>query len=292
MGRLFEEFLRNELRHRIPMPKSWQGSLGLKLENFAQSAVDAGGTAEKLSGYLFQRDEPLQRGFIASKAVSMDFREREKYMMQVYLQAILEHLNEDYTKYFNYSSTFRLPDGKYETTIPVIEGEVYTVLGRSTYPAQWSYYIELTERVFASGEFGSLSAPRVIDTKEFSGQTRNYSAAQEYFMIKVVSYSPAMIVRGRVRNIALLNQFEELELARKERREQLLGTYPSIMNGGLYSDKLIPALLGMTITDHSPQGVKDSLLGTAKGNTIAESIRNATNSIYDRDGNMGGRFIW
>ena len=295
MSKLFDMYLISLLKERIPMPAKWQGTMGLKLENGVQSAVEIANNSEKtekLSGYIFDRDEPLQRGFISKKILSTDVTTREKHMIQVYLQAIKEHTGEDYTNYFNYSITTQQPDTLYHTTIPVIEGEKYTIVGNSLLPATWEYYTELENEVFAQGELKSLSVPYTIDTADYLEETKDYHGQQEYFMIKVITQSPTHIIRGTIKSLASINQFEDLKEANIYRREQVSGTIPKVINNTLYSDKLIPSLLGINIPPDAPQRVKDTITPYLIGNTLQEGIRNATTSIYDRDGNLGRDFLW
>lgn len=297
MGNLFNKYLLSRILEGIPMPSTWQESFGIKLEGSAQVEIekDSEGISngQQLSGYIFGRDNPLGRGFIRAKNLSEILGRKEKYMIQLLLEAIKDHEGADYTNYFNGSETSKV-NGNYEVTIPVIAGGIYTIIGTSELPATWSYYSELSGQEFASGEWGSLTVPRRINTTDYSEETSDYTSEQEYFMIKVVASSKVIIVRGKILPQSMFNRFDCLRDV-KNGEKVLLPQLPSILRNIEYSNKLIPSLLGMKVSKDSSQELKQNIFSQLSRNgaqTLEEAVELSTNSIYDRDGNIGGKLLW
>lgn len=136
--KLFEKYLLACTNQRIPMPKEWQKSLGLDLDERKQ-VHDA--TRAEITGYRFQQDDTLERGFVHREVRSLELDEQARYLIGLYLNAIKEHRGTDFTPYFNVGvSIYQFP--YYVTKVPIIRNEVYSIYGSTLQPVQARIYSE------------------------------------------------------------------------------------------------------------------------------------------------------
>ena len=301
MSRLFDRYLAATVKKKVPMPVSWLQSLGLGTDGDAYYAVE-GGYKQVFSGYQFEQDETLERGFISSRLFSSALDGDSTYQVAMYLRAIKTHLGKDFISYFNAAVVEKPTQFKYITRIPVVEGEKYTIFGHSELPLTWRYYSEISDTEFAKGEIGFIANPYLINTSLYMVPPE-YEEEQEYFMLEVTSYASITILPGsynRWNNYVEENDTSQ-EIAPFKRTVQTdkagmqALTIPSLTNGGRYSDKLIPALLDMQVTERSSKKLIDlvslQLVGEAS-QTVGTKIKNNTEGIYDVDEYIGRNLRW
>lgn len=278
MGRLFDKFLIATINQRIPMPKVWQQSLGLKLTDTKQMILSDGMELES-TGYKFQQDDTIDRGFVTGRILYNQLTDKDYYQIALYLEALKEHQGKNFTAYFN-SSTSLFENNKYITTISVIAGEPYTVYCRTELPVKWKYYSSASQAIFGEGELGALYESLLIDTNEYN--TDDYQSEHEYFTLEVESHSAATIVKGRFNIITEDNEFTKGKTFK-----------PSILNGDRYSDKLIPGLLDIQVTKESSTELRELLAKELSGEgDLEQKIAQNTQGAYDIDEFIGRNLRW
>ena len=303
--RLFDRYLMACTNQRIPMPAVWQESLGLRLDKTKQESIEGTNSMEN-TGYLFQQDDPLERGFVNHTSRTKTRTSKNDYIMQLYLQAIKYHKGEDYTSYFLPSETvYEFPN--YITRVPVILGETYSIYGATTLPIRVLIYSELTgstEPLYDSNstvlEPASLSFLRqkVIDTTFLCSAA--LQGLEEYLIMEVIGNVGVAIVSGSY-DLLPLQKEDDLNVSSfgarfiEGRNADLL--YPACLPSVAYfqkpySEKLIPSLLGINITDNSSPVARTMLPDTLSGQSTEEKIRVNTEGLYDIDENLGRNFKW
>lgn len=307
MSRLFDKFLVSAISQRIPMPGTWQTTLGLQLTSTTQTILGSDGATEEKAGYMFGRDDAtIDRGFVTSRILSDKLNQETKYRILIYLQALKEYLGKDFISYFSPATTV-LKGSKYITTCPAIEGQPYTIYAKTELPIIWTYYSEAEPNThFASEEVSVSINPYVLDTSKYTRLTVYNGSEQEYFMIKVESYSPVIILQGRFNRFNTGNNvlgsiqqsnnpFTSSKAVITQYQQPLPLSLPSLMNGGEYSDKLISSLLGITITDDSSDELKQQTSLSLReffGANLDQQVELNTLGIYDVDKYIGKGVIW
>lgn len=125
--KLFEKYLLASTNQRIPMPKDWQSTMGLSLAPNVQSHSEV---PAEITGYRFQQNDVLQRGFVHRQVDSMQLNEEATYLLLLYLQALKEHKDIDARPYLTVGeTTFLFPN--YQHTVDIIKGLDYTIYGRT-----------------------------------------------------------------------------------------------------------------------------------------------------------------
>ena len=300
--RLFDKYLLACTNQRIPMPPEWQESLELSLTPVKQSKIMDEAAQAEIMGYKFQQDDYLKRGFVNQQVKSLELDEKAKYLLQLYLRALKDHKGLDFLPYLQLGTQdFKSPH--YITTAPVIEGREYSIYGNSGREVTCQLYLDGSEGILAEKVFDSLSTlkPRVIST-----QCVYTEEAQEFLMLKVISYSPVSIVEGTFP--PLPSEVKEKDGERylvpvfRANTLQVVGgsvpcwplRLPSVAYKPFldYADKLIPALLDMQVTEDSPTKLKELLANSLPGSTTEEQIKINTLGLYDVDQYIGGKLIW
>lgn len=300
--RLFDKYLISVVDQRIPMPSDWQESL--KLGMVQSSQVQLSDSTERevdkqditLHGYNFQQSDVLNRGYISNEVRTYDFKSSQdlRYLLQLYLRAIKDHTGKNYMPYFPISTTVSSPDSLlFTTTAPVILGQTYSFYARSYYPIKIEIYLQdvLIEPIY-SKTYNTVSAiePIVLSTKrdwlkfEPSQQDgkQDYSYAEEFAIFKIVADAPVVILPGT---------FSPLYVKGVSNPDKV--NIPSAAySGALYSDKLIPSLLGINCPSDPPEELVEQILSRLGGATLEQAIPDNTKGIYDIDENIGGKLQW
>lgn len=125
--KLFEKYLLACTNQRIPLPSGWQRTLGLSLEPTVQKDTQA---SSPITGYRFQQDEVLQRGFAHRQVSTMQLNAESTYLLQLYLLALKEHKGIKAYQYLSVgTTTYEYP--YYTTKVDAIKEFDYTLYGRS-----------------------------------------------------------------------------------------------------------------------------------------------------------------
>ena len=139
--KLFDKYLLACTNQRIPMPKDWQGSLGLSLSETKQTHAEI---PAEITGYRFQQNDVLDRGYVNRQVKSMALDEEATYLLLLYLQALKEHKDVDARTYLSIGETyFSFPD--YVLTVDIVKGLSYTIYGSTERPAQIRIYNTLID---------------------------------------------------------------------------------------------------------------------------------------------------
>lgn len=344
------------------MPKCWQASLGLGLEENGQlyeglTHADADypnetftdETAPYTTGYRFQRDDTINRGYVHSQPRTMELDSKARYLLSLYLVALQQHQNKDYLGYLTMSTqTYSFP--YYTAVAPVVRGLSYFVFGRTMLPSQGRIYSEADGREisFDIAYLDALEPKMIIDGSKLYDIRLDSETAQEptedeqvespadrpeadttplteeeqaeldarakadaleerddaiyeffnahiddeeYLMLEIKSQSPiAILAHSYIPGSGDSQMYEAMPTGLKP-TDDIKAMYPRCGFMHLdYSDKLIPALLDIQINEDSPQEMKDLLNADSLGSSLADTIRKSTESVYDRDGNMGPHF--
>lgn len=328
--KLFEKYLLACTNQRIPMPKEWQKSLGLDLDERKQ-VHDA--TRAEITGYRFQQDDTLERGFVHREVRSLELDEQARYLIGLYLNAIKEHKGTDFTPYFNVGvSIYQFP--YYVTKVPIIRNEVYSIYGSTLQPVQARIYSE------ASDIEESFLIHALSQVNHYELRTRTYFDIEEKKLALV--YEEELLAaaekealengtplteekrkeieaQAKMMAIAALQSQDEyfmLELKSFQPLTVVHGSYEPIaqlaVNGdnavvkmkdpkmypsvGIhlleYADKLMPLLTDMTITKNSPTEERQLVNSNYYGDTIEDKVKRNTRGLTDVDEFVGGNFLW
>lgn len=300
--RLFDKYLISVVDQRIPMPTDWQKSLKLGMMQSSQVQLSDSTPAEQepkditLHGYNFQQSDVLNRGYISNEVRTYDFKSSQdlRYLLQLYLRAIKDHTGKNYMSYFPISTAVSRSDSLLvTTTAPVILGQTYSFYARTYYPVKIEVYLEgvISEPIY-SRTYNTVSAvePIVLSTQrdwlnfKLSGQVgkQDYSYAEEFAIFKIVADAPVVILPGR---------FSPL-FVRGLSNPHKLNIPSAAYSGALYSDKLIPSLLGINCPSDPPEELVEQILSRLGEDTLEEAIPKHTKGIYDIDENIGGKLQW
>lgn len=299
--RLFDKYLISVVNQRIPMPSDWQKSLKLGMEQASQVQLSDSVTGEPpkpditLHGYNFQQSDVLSRGYISNEVRTYDFKSSQdlRYLLQLYLRAIKDHTVKNYMPYFPISTTVSSSDSLlFTTTAPVILGQTYSFYARSYYPIKIEIYLQdvLPEPIY-SKTYNTVSAiePIVLSTQRSwlnvpTGQdsTKDYSYAEEFAIFKIVADTPIVILPGALSPLYVegLSNPDKLNIP------------SAAYSGALYSDKLIPSLLGINCPSDPPEELVEQILSRLREDTLEQAIPKHTKGIYDIDENIGGKLQW
>ena len=298
--RLFDKYLISVVNQRIPMPPDWQKSLNLSMSGSSQvqipSTSDTFTKDITLHGYNFQQSDVLTRGYISNEVRSYDFKSSEdlRYLLQLYLRAIKDHTGKNYLPYFPLSVTAANADSTLlTTTAPVVLGQTYSFYARTLYPIKIEIYISgvLPEPIYSKTfRDSSPISPISIETKRewltfqrpgMSSST-DYSYAEEFAIFKIVADTPVVILPGT---------FSPLHVKGVSNPHKL--SIPSAAySEALYSNKLIPSLLGINCPSDPPQELVDQILSRLGEVDLSAAIPKHTRGIYDIDENIGGKLQW
>lgn len=293
--RLFDKYLISVVDQRIPMPNDWQKSLKLGMEGASQVQLSDEQNIT-LHGYNFQQSDVLDRGYISNEVHTYDFKSSPdlRYLLQLYLRAIKDHTGKDYMSYFPISTTVSSSDSLlFTTTAPVILGQTYSFYARTYYPVKIEIYLQdvIPEPIYTK-TYNTVSPiePIVISTQrewlnfQLSGQAgkQDYSYAEEFAIFKVVADAPVVILPGK---------FPPL-FVRGVSNPHKLNIPSAAYSGALYSDKLIPSLLGINCPSDPPEELVDQILSRLGETTLEQAIPKHTKGIYDIDENIGGKLQW
>lgn len=307
--KLFERYLMACTNQRIPMPNAWQTSLGLSLCATKQ-LVTSGQASVESTGYAFQQDDSIQRGFVNHVSRTKTRTKVNDYIMQLYLQAIKYHKGEDYSSYFLPSTThYEFPH--YVTETPVIMGEAYSIYGSTTLPvrvllysevlggvAQPVYDTEVCLGVTAKGCSMSSLRQYVVDTAQIYFEDSQFEGVEEYFVLRVVANVGVAIIPGQYNCLNLgaapaRQGFDAHTVVTDEPSVTYPAQLPSVAyTGRAYANKLIPALLGINITSNSSPATNALLPAALSGRSFEEKILLNTSGLHDVDKYLGGGFKW
>ena len=305
MMKLFEKYLLACTNQRIPMPKKWQDSLGLSLDETKQEHAETG---TQLTGYRFQQDETINRGFVHREVRSLELNEQAKYLISLYLNALKEHKKLDFTPYFNVGVTvYQFP--YYITKVNLIRGEKYSIYGDTLRPVYGRVYSDFNHDVsFKDQSFMisclSSSNHYTFDPAEYLNNAPQ--AEDEYFMLELKSFAPIAVIQGtftpasRVRKLhkTTITPRLAVKVDKEDGTGQVVEDTMSVLlpSAGIenleYADKLMPLLLDMTITEDSPQEEIDLVGSDYFGDTLEEKVKKNTKGLYDVDKYIGGKFLW
>lgn len=286
MSNIFNRYLVAVTSQKIPMPDVWLEELGLTLSDTQQSRIVSGIKDDNpvtdnvgIIGYRFQQDEVLQRGYVHKQAKSMQLDETTRYLLQIYLQSLYEHKGVDYRHYLQ-TAIYTQKGHKIISKASLIRGLTYYIYLDTLMPLTVSV-LKNDEVVLSSVVNGAnTNKPLVLDTTSMP-PTQLPPSHDEYFYIQVEAYEKAQIVvidKNRAVSTPLLISLgngAQTELAPSA------GYLPIE-----YSDKLIPALADIQITEDSSDELKTALDGLA-GTSTGDRIKRNTESVYDIDENMG-----
>lgn len=297
--RLFDKYLISVVDQRIPMPSDWQKSLKLGMVQASQVQLSDSGASKQnitLHGYNFQQSDVLNRGYISNEVRTYDFKSSQdlRYLLQLYLRAIKDHTGKNYMSYFPISTTVSSTDSLlFTTTAPVILGQTYSFYARSYYPIKIEIYLQdvLSEPIY-SRTYNTVSAiePIVLSTQRDwlnfmpTGQAseKDYSYAEEFAIFKIVADTPVVILPGKFSPLAVRGVSNPYKL-----------NIPSAAySGALYSDKLIPSLLGINCPSDPPEELVDQILTRLGETDLSIAVLKHTKGIYDIDENIGGKLQW
>lgn len=294
--RLFDKYLISVVDQRIPMPSAWQESLKLQMSDSSQVQILDSSNKVTLHGYNFQQSDVLSRGYISNEVRTYDFSSSQdlRYLLQLYLRAIKDHTAGNYMSYFPISATLSNSDSLLlTTTAPVILGQTYSFYARSYYPIKIEIYLQdiLSEPIY-SKTYNTVSpiSPVVVRTNRDwlkfapSGQSakQDYSYAEEFAIFKVSADTPVVILPGT---------FSPLPVSGVSNKDKV--SVPSAAySGALYSDKLIPSLLGINCPSDPPKELVDQILNRLGESDLSIAIPKHTKGIYDIDENIGGKLQW
>ena len=296
--RLFDKYLISVVDQRIPMPSDWQQSLNLKMVGASQVQLPTqkDGKDVTLHGYNFQQSDVLNRGYISNEVRTYDFKSSQdlRYLLQLYLRAIKDHTGKNYMSYFPISTTVSSSDSLLvTTTAPVILGQTYSFYARTHCPVKIEIYLQdvIPEPIW-SKTYNTVSSiqPIVLSTQrdwlnfKLSWQTspQDYSYAEEFAIFKIVADAPVVILPGK---------FPQLFPGGLSNPHKL--NIPSAAySGALYSNKLIPSLLGINCPSDPPEELVQQILSRLREATLEQAIPKHTKGIYDIDENIGGRLQW
>lgn len=173
--KLFDKYLLACTNQRIPMPDSWQKSMGLDLTPVKQSYSL---NSSEITGYKFQQDETLERGYVQREIKSLELDQESKYLIYLYLNALADHKGLNCLPYFSLgTTTYSFP--LYTLTAPVIKGKKYSLYGSTIRPTTLRFYSTASPSVeIYSTTYDSLSlmAQKVIDTQELVDDFVNQNA--------------------------------------------------------------------------------------------------------------------
>ncbi len=329
--RLFDKFLLACTNQRIPMPRSWQSSLGLDLDDKKQVHAETG---SEIAGYRFQQDETIQRGYVNREVRSLELDTEARYLISLYLNALREHKGVDFTPYFSAGEiTYQFP--YYTTRVNIIRGKKYSIYGNTLRPTEVRIYCEANNVDIKTFIFSTLSLTnhKMIDTEkefeEFLNKPEqpkkeefivdgNYneedynkavakyeedlagydkrlneeSAKDEYFILEIKSFVPVVVIQGEYeKSSSVAVANHKAEL--KSYVDEKPRLFPSAGLQQLdYSNKLMPLLTDMTITKESPQEERELVGSAYYGETFEEKVKCNTKGIYDVDEYIGGKFLW
>lgn len=296
--RLFDKYLISVVDQRIPMPSDWQESLKLKMVGASQVQLPAeeDGKDITLHGYNFQQSDVLNRGYISNEVRTYDFKSSQdlRYLLQLYLRAIKDHTGKDYMSYFPISTTVSSSDSLLvTTTAPVILGQTYSFYAPTHYPVKIEIYLQdvIPEPIYTR-TYNTLSPiePIVLSTQRdwlnfklsWQASEQDYSYAEEFAIFKIVADTPVVILPGR---------FSPLYVKGVSNPHKL--NIPSAAySGALYSNKLIPSLLGINCPSNPPEELVEQILTRLGETALEQAIPKHTKGIYDIDENIGGKLQW
>ena len=270
------------------MPDLWLQELGLSLSDTEQSRLVKDMIENRpetavvepvgITGYRFQQDEAIERGYVHRQAISMQLDETSKYLLQIYLEALYEHRGVDYRHYLQ-TAVYTQKGHKIISKSSLIRGLTYYIYLDTLMPLTISVLID-DEVVSTKTMNGANSnVPIMLETDKLSEVLP--PSHDEYFYIQVEAYQKAKIV-AIDKNREVSTPFKiSLGNGTQTQLAPSVGYLPIE-----YSDKLIPALADMQITEDSPDELKGALDGLA-GNSVGDRIHRNTESVYDKDENMG-----
>lgn len=291
--RLFDKYLISVVDQRIPMPSDWQQSLNLKMVGASQVQLPTqkDGKDVTLHGYNFQQSDVLNRGYISNEVRTYDFKSSQdlRYLLQLYLRAIKDHTGKNYMSYFPISTTVSNSDSLLvTTTAPVILGQTYSFYARTHYPVKIEIYLQdIVPEPIWSKTYNTVSViqPIVLSTlREWlkPTSTQDYSYAEEFAIFKIVADVPVVILPGKFPQLFPGGLFNPHRL-----------NIPSAAySGALYSNKLIPSLLGINCPSDPPEELVEQILSRLRETTLEQAIPKHTKGIYDIDENIGGKLQW
>lgn len=283
MSNIFNRYLVAVTSQRIPMPSLWLEELGLTLTDTQQSRVVTSRDQVGITGYRFQQDEVLQRGYAHRQAISMQLDETSKYLLQLYMQALYEHKGVDYRHYLQ-TAVYTQEGQEIISKASLIRGLKYYIYIDTMIPFRVSICENDTEIAFRVCGGSTLSQPLVIDTAGTIGGKNLSSRAShdEYFYLVVRAHAKARIVV--VDKNRTVDSPNDICLSIKGTAQKLAPSAGCLPIE--YADKLIPALADMQVTEDSPVELQ-SILDGLVGSSLKERIINNTEGIYDIDENLG-----
>lgn len=185
--KLFDKYLLACTNQRIPMPKDWQGSLGLALTETKQTHAEV---PAEITGYRFQQNDVLDRGYVNRQVRSMALDEEATYLLLLYLQALKEHKGVDARTYLSIGETyFSFPD--YVLTVDIVKGLSYTIYGSTERPVQIRIYNTLIdEDNIYENTTNSLdrNRPIVISTQQIVDDYLKEHNVREAHMLDLDNY--------------------------------------------------------------------------------------------------------
>ena len=296
--RLFDKYLISVVDQRIPMPSDWQQSLKLKMVGASQVQLPTqkDGKDVTLHGYNFQQSDVLNRGYISNEVRTYDFKSSQdlRYLLQLYLRAIKDYTGKNYMSYFPISTTVSNSDSLLvTTTAPVILGQTYSFYAHTHCPLKIEIYLQdIVPEPIWSKTYNTVSSiqPIVLSTQrdwlnfKLSWQTspQDYSYAEEFAIFKIVADAPVVILPG---------EFPPL-FVRGLSNPHKLNIPSAAYSGALYSNKLIPSLLGINCPSDPPEELVQQILSRLREATLEQAIPKHTKGIYDIDENIGGKLQW
>lgn len=323
MANLTIGFLNNLVRERIPMPNSWQKSMGLSVQPFSQDEFDSIARAEN-TGYAFL--DKLQRGYISHKQRTFEYSGDTQYLLGMYLRALKKMKGIDLMPFYNCVTETESSTNQKVFHAPIVVGEKYSIYCDSTLPIKLEAIYTNTEIVLYSEQIRKCSSDRpfVFDSSALESASEYDENSLEYIELRLTTRGltnltvlegeytdgiPMPIVGETISAKALTYGESEAalfpRLAKPFRIEFFQTNSENISETDAripftsyptkyWSKKLISCLLGYTVTNESNQEIKQDFQSrfANKGSTVEETVKINSPGLYDINGYTDSRLKW
>lgn len=153
---MFEDYLQNLVKERIPMPNSWQKSMALEVlktqqNEFLMEKTQITSKVAERTGYTFL--DKLERGYISHNSRSFEYTDDTQYLLGMFLRALKYHKDLDYLSVFNCITSEEIEAPRKRSYIPIVIGESYSIFVQATSYVKLTIENSLTNEVIKTIPF-------------------------------------------------------------------------------------------------------------------------------------------
>lgn len=327
MSKLIIGFLNNLVRERIPMPNSWQKSMGLSVQPFSQDEYAPAGeitVVAENTGYAFL--DKLQRGYISHKHRTFEYSGDTQYLLGMYLRALKKMTGMNLMPFYNCVNEIESKVNQAIFHAPIVAGEAYSIYCDTTFPITMEVVYTNTNSIIFKKQIRSCSSnrPFVYDTSVIESMEGYDENSLEYLELRFTTrgITNLSVIEGTYAegiDMPIIGQtitaksmtYTQIEaalfprIAKPFRIEFFHTNSDNAISDGTkipftsyptkyWSKKLLTCLLGHTVTNESNQEIKSDFQSrfTNKGATVEDTVKMNSTGLYDINGYSDNRVKW